>query len=136
MPSYLTDLYNNAPTSAKRYGVNGAMTVLKYDVNGDGTINGNDKVILIFGTGRNADTSDYYALDLTDKLNPKFMWKLDACALPGLCQAWSQPTITRVNISGASQNSQKLVAVIGCGSFPSENDMMPYAADTVRKSNF
>ena len=126
MLPHLIDLYNDDPPSAKHYGLDGAIAVLKYDVNGDGTINGNDKVILIFGTGRNADTSDYYALDVTDKLNPKFMWKIDAGALGlGLGQAWSQPTITRVNISGAAQNSQKLVAVIGGGYDASEDNQPP-----------
>src|SRR5258706_8897863 len=131
MLHHLVDLYNDDPTTVKHYGLDGPIAVLKYDVNGDGTISGNDKVILIFGTGRNADTSDYYALDVTDKLNPKFMWKIDAGALPGLGQAWSQPTITRVNISGAAQNSQKLVAVIGGGYDASEDNRIYNAADAV-----
>jgi type IV pilus assembly protein PilY1 len=131
MLPHLKDLYNDNPTAVKHYGLDGPIAVLKYDVNGDGTINGNDKVILIFGTGRNADTSDYYALDVTDPLNPKFMWKLDAGALPGLGQAWSQPTITRVNISGAAQNSQKLVAVMGGGYDASEDNKVYNAADAV-----
>ncbi len=97
MLPHLIDLYNDDPPSAKHYGLDGSIAVLKYDINGDGTISGNDRVILIFGTGRNSDTSAYYALDVTNKLNPKFMWKIDAGVLPGLGQAWSQPTITRVN---------------------------------------
>ena len=131
MLPHLKDLYDDDPATVKHYGLDGSIAVLKYDINGDGTINGNDKVILIFGTGRNADTSDYYALDVTDKLNPKFMWKIDAGTLPGLGQAWSQPTITRVNISGAAQNSQKLVLVIGGGYDASEDNQTYNTADNV-----
>ena len=131
MLPHLKDLYddNNSPT--KHYGLDGSIAVLKYDVNGDGTISGNDKVILIFGTGRNADTSNYYALDVTDKLNPKFMWSIDAGTLPGLGQAWSTPIITRVNIAGSGQNSQKLVAVIGGGYDASEDNAVYNTTDNV-----
>ena len=131
MLPHLKDLYHNASSPTKHYGLDGAIAVLKYDVNGDGIINGNDKVILIFGTGRNSGASNYYALDVTDKLNPKFMWSIDAGTLPGLGQAWSTPTITRVNISGAGQNSQKLVAVIGGGYDASEDNATYNAADGV-----
>jgi type IV pilus assembly protein PilY1 len=131
MLPHLQDLYANANASTKHYGLDGSIAILKYDVNGDGTISGNDKVIVIFGTGRNADASNYYALDVTDKLNPKFMWSIDAGTLTGLGQAWSTPIITRVNISGAGQNSQKLVAVIGGGYDASEDNAVYNTTDNV-----
>jgi type IV pilus assembly protein PilY1 len=115
MLKHLKDIYTDDPVTAKHYGIDGPVTVLRYDVNADGTISGNDRVILYFGTGRNADTAAYYALDVTNKSNPTLLWKIDASTLTGLGQAWSQPTITRVNIQGASQNSQHLALVIGGG---------------------
>jgi type IV pilus assembly protein PilY1 len=131
MLPHLKDLYNDDPVTAKHYGLDGAITALKYDINGDGTISGNDRVILYFGTGRNADTSAYYALDVTDKLNPKLLWKVDGAKLAGLGQAWSTPKIARVNISGATQNSQRLVLVMGGGYDAMEDNGTFYAADTV-----
>jgi type IV pilus assembly protein PilY1 len=131
MLPHLKDLYSNLPVTNKHYGLDGSVTVLKYDINGDGTINGNDRVILYFGTGRNADTSAYYALDVTDRNNPQLLWKDDGAALPGLGQAWSTPVISRVNISGATQNSQRLVLVIGGGYDAMEDNSTFYAADTV-----
>ena len=122
MLPHLKDLYNNNAAPAKHYGLDGPIAVLKYDINGDGTISGNDRVILFFGTGRNADTSDYYALEVTDKNNPKLLWKIDGSTLPGLGQAWSTPVITRVNVAGASQNSQHLVLVMGGGYDASEDN--------------
>ncbi len=57
----------------------------------------------------------YYALDVTDKAAPAFMWRIGAAELSGVGQTWSTPTIGRVNVSGATQNSQKLVLIIGGG---------------------
>jgi len=125
---HLVDLYNDAATTTKHYGIDGAITVLSYDINGDGTIDSaaGDRVILYFGTGRNTDTSTYYAMDVTNKNAPLLLWSISdtnqlGSPLPGIGQAWSQPQITRVNISGATQNSQKLVLVIGGGYDTSED---------------
>lgn len=127
----LKNLYKDDPVGTKQYGLDGSITALKYDINGDGTISGNDRVILYFSTGRNANVSAYYALDVTDKLNPKVLWKTDGAKLAGLGQAWSTPKITRVNISGATQNSQRLALVIGGGYDAMEDNNSFYAADTV-----
>ena len=131
MLPHLKDLYTNNSATTKHYGLDGPIAVLKYDINGDGTISGNDRVILFFGTGRNADTAAYYALEVTDKHNPQILWKVDGSTLPGLGQAWSTPIITRVNVSGASQNSQRLALVIGGGYDAAEDNRVYYPADTV-----
>jgi type IV pilus assembly protein PilY1 len=131
MLPHLKDLYNNNVQTTKHYGLDGQIAVLKYDINGDGTISGNDRVILFFGTGRNSDTAAYYALDVTDKHNPQILWKVDGSTLPGLGQAWSTPVITRVNVAGASQNSQRLALVIGGGYDAAEDNGTFYSADAV-----
>ncbi len=61
----------------------------------------------------------------------RLLWKDDGAKLPGLGQAWSTPVITRVNINGATQNSQRLVLVIGGGYDAMEDNSTYYAADTV-----
>ena len=110
----LKELYFNSPVPAKPYGLDGEIQVLKYDVNGDGIVDAaTDRVILYFGTGRGGQR--YYAIDVTDKDGPRFLWSIGPADLPGVGQTWSTPTITRVNVSGASQNSQKLVLVMGGG---------------------
>jgi type IV pilus assembly protein PilY1 len=120
---HLVDLFNDAPSPTKHYGIDGAISVLKYDINGDGTIDpaAGDKLILYFSTGRNTDTSVYYALDATDQNHPKLLWAIDGSTLNGLGQSWSQPAITRVNVNGATQNSQRLALVIGGGYDPAED---------------
>ena len=57
MLPHLKDLYADNGVAVKHYGLDGSITALKYDINGDGYVNGSDRVILYFGTGRNADTA-------------------------------------------------------------------------------
>jgi type IV pilus assembly protein PilY1 len=126
-----------APT--RTYALDGDVQVLKYDVNGDGIVTkaSGDGVYLFFGFGRGgsaATPGTYYALDVTDRDNPKFMWKKSsgtgANDLPGLGQAWSAPTVARVNVSGAQQNSQKLVLIFGGGYDPAQENYN-YTTDTM-----
>jgi type IV pilus assembly protein PilY1 len=133
MLPHLKDLYNDDQVTSKHYGIDGAITVLRYDANSDGTISGDDRVILYFSTGRNPDTAAYYALDVTDKTKPKLLWKIDASTLPGLGQAWSQAQVVRVNVGGTSQNSQHLALVMGAGYDAAEDNYTYYANDGVGK---
>ncbi len=95
------------------------MRVLKYDANGDGVIDAaaGDRVYIYFGQGRGG--SNYYALDVTNKNAPKFMWTIGPAQLPHMqvgttiSQAWSTPQLAKVNISGATQNTQKIVLIFG-----------------------
>jgi len=129
------------PTTTKHYGLDGQITLIKYDINGDGIIDAaaGDRVLLYFGTGRNADVHAYYALDVTYKTNPRFMWMINGTTpsgnptLPDLGQAWSTPTVARVNIGGGgvTQNSQKLVLIMGGGYDPAEDGYTYVNADAV-----
>lgn len=127
----LKELYLNNATGAKSYTLDGEIRMLKYDVNGNGIVEpeGGDRVFLYFGEGRGGRA--YYALDVTSKNAPKFMWRIDDTVLTNLGQAWSTPTIARVNISGATQNAQKLVLVIGGGYDTIEDSTDFVANDTV-----
>jgi type IV pilus assembly protein PilY1 len=110
----LKHLYVDANTDTKHYLLDGEVRVLKFDVDGDGTIETGDRVFIYFSQGRGG--SNYYALDVTDKDSPKFMWSLGGTDLNGVGQTWSPPVITRMNIGdGSDQNSQKLVLVFGGG---------------------
>ena len=127
----LVTLYKNAPTSPRHYGLDGDVVVIKYDVNGDGIIQPSqgDKVILYVGAGRGG--SHYYALDVTDRYHPKFMWSIGPSELPGIGQAWSTPVYGRIKIAGATQNSQDLALFIGGGYDPSEDNSGYQTADSV-----
>lgn len=127
----LKSLYFDDPVPAKQYTLDGEIRVLRYDVNGDGIIqpSANDRVILYFGQGRGGN--QYYALDVTSKTAPKFMWTIGATQLPGVGQTWSTPVIGRVNINGATQNSQQLVLIMGGGYDPAEDGTIYLASSSV-----
>ncbi|HVY22083.1 MAG TPA: PilC/PilY family type IV pilus protein [Steroidobacteraceae bacterium] len=120
----LKDVYADAATNPiDHYTLDGNIRVLRYDANNDGMIkkSDNDRVFLYFSQGRGGDT--YYALDVTEKDNPKFMWSLSASDLSNLVsKSWSTPTLARIKIGdGSGQNPQYLVFVIGGGHDDTEN---------------
>jgi len=127
----MAPLYSNTTQSAKQYMLDGDVVVMKLDVNGDGIVDpaAGDRVIIYFGQGRGG--SNYYALDVTNKNSPQFLWELTPAQLPGIGQAWSTPQLTKVNISGASQNAQKLALVIGGGYDAVEEGTAYVSADSV-----
>jgi type IV pilus assembly protein PilY1 len=116
--------YAGNPSETKRYLLDGNIRILKYDVDGDGAVEpaDNDRVFLYFSQGRGGE--NYFALDVTDKLNPKFLWSLNgATELSGIVeQSWSTPTVGRVLVGdGSKQNLQKLVLFFGGGYDSNEN---------------
>jgi len=117
----LYTLYQNPVEASKSYTLDGSVQVLKYDQNGNGVIDGtNDRVIIYFSSGRGG--SNYYALDVTNPLAPKFMWTIGPTQLPGVGQTWSTPTIAKVNTGLSAQvSNQKLVLIFGGGYDPSED---------------
>jgi type IV pilus assembly protein PilY1 len=118
-------LFDDAPTPTRTYGLDADVKVLKFDVNQDGVINGNDKAYIFFGTGRGGTA--IYALDVTNIEKPQFMWKIDD-QTPGfgtLGMTWSVPQIGRVKVGdGSGQNKQHFVLVFG-GGYDTANDLSP-----------
>lgn len=134
----LDDLHENDPQPAKRYGLDGNMRAYKLDINNNGIVDGADKVYLFFGMGRGGES--YYALDVTDRNDPRLMWRKGSAnevladgspipsgdQLPGLAQTWSTPIITNVNIDG----TVRLVAIFAGGYDPSQ-DNLSYNTDDI-----
>lgn len=111
-------------TTNKLSTLDGNVTVLKIDVNFNGVVepDDGDRVYLYFGQRRGGD--NYFALDVTDKESPKFLWRLNSSQLPGLGQTWSTPQVTRINVGGATQNAGKWALVIG-GGYEEDQDPNP-----------
>lgn len=124
------DLRENDVSAVKRYGLDGNIRAFKLDRDGDGVVETGDKVLLFFGQGRGG--SNYYALDVTDENDPKLLWKHGGNtgdnAFVGLGQSWSTPVVTRVNVSGATQNADKLVIIFG-GGYDITQDNVGYNTD-------
>ena len=127
--SIMPALFDNATVTDKHYALDGDLRVFKLDKNSNGVVepaNG-DKVYLYFGMRRGG--SNYYALDITSKLAPTFLWSIGPTQLPGIGESWSTPVVAKVNISGATQNADKFVLIFG-GGYQDSQDNPAYSADT------
>ncbi|HET7609072.1 MAG TPA: PilC/PilY family type IV pilus protein, partial [Gammaproteobacteria bacterium] len=132
-PDFLDDqvqLYMDDPAAAKHYGIDGDLA-LQVVADNDATIESGEKVYLFFGMRRGGDF--YYGLDVSDRSAPKLLWRIDGTTLPGIGQSWSTPVPTHVNVSGATQNADKLALVIGGGYDPHHDNDAP-SDDTVGNS--
>ncbi|HET8698963.1 MAG TPA: PilC/PilY family type IV pilus protein, partial [Gammaproteobacteria bacterium] len=114
------ELFLDSLTSQKNYGVDGSLRIQAIGDN-DGMVEEADgeRVYLFFGMRRGGDA--LYALDVTQPTHPKVLWRHDSQTLPGAGQSWSSAVPTRITVSGAAQNSNKLVVVVGGGYDPSQD---------------
>jgi type IV pilus assembly protein PilY1 len=66
----------------------------------------------------------YFALDVTDTQNPKYLWEFpkprDIATLDKVGQSWSEPAIGRVKIELGGELYERWVAFIGAGFDPTE----------------
>ena len=73
--------------------------------------------VLICGLRKGGIT--YFALDITDTLNPKYLWQFpkptDTATRAEVGQSWSEPAIGRVKIEKNGQLVERWVAFIGGG---------------------
>jgi type IV pilus assembly protein PilY1 len=123
-------LYENATSIDKQYTLDGDLRVVKIDRNSNGVVEpGNgDRVYLYFGMRRGG--SNYYAIDITDKISPSLMWVIGSSQLPGIGETWSTPALAKVNVGGATQNADKFVLVFG-GGYQDNQDNPGYSVDTL-----
>jgi type IV pilus assembly protein PilY1 len=75
------------------------------------------KTVLICGLRKGG--KQYFALDITDTLNPKYLWEFpkstDSATLAKVGQSWSEPAIGRVRIKVGNELHERWVAVMGGG---------------------
>ena len=127
------DLYVNDAVSQRTYGLDGNVRVLRHEVNDNGVLEPGlgERVTLYFGMRMGG--SEYFGLDVTDRNAPTMLFKVGPTeagsrrtAAAG--QSWSTPTVARVNVSGATQNTQQYVLVFG-GGYDTVQENGPYATD-------
>jgi type IV pilus assembly protein PilY1 len=123
--SNVEKLRSNFTSSDKIYGIDGLITAHIVDDNGDGVVNGEDKVWLFFGYRRGGNS--YYAMDVTDPTSPSVMWTIKGgvagSPFQELGQTWSQPKIaySKLNISGGEA---KPVLIFGGGYATSKDSLL------------
>jgi type IV pilus assembly protein PilY1 len=134
MLARMRDLHVNDAVSARDYGLDGNVRVIKNEVNDNGVLESSlgERVYIYFGMRRGG--SEYYGLDVTNRNAPTLLFKIGPNEaglkrMPNAGQSWSTPTVARVNVSGATQNTLLQVLVFG-GGYDSVQDNGPYATDT------
>ena len=129
-PSVLKTLKLMLPGNPHAYYVDSSPKVSDvwiYDNMADTTKGASEwKTILICGLRKGG--KQYFALDITDTLNPVFLWEFpssnDSATLAKVGQSWSEPAIGKVKIEhnpgGGNQLYERWVAFIGGGFDPNE----------------
>jgi type IV pilus assembly protein PilY1 len=127
------NLYYDEAVTDRIYGLDGNIRVIRNEVNGNGVIEPSlgETVRIYFGMRRGG--SEYYALDVTNRNAPTLLFKIGpneagSKRLTNGGQSWSMPTVARVNISGATQNTRQQVLVFG-GGYDTVQDNGAYATD-------
>jgi type IV pilus assembly protein PilY1 len=134
------DLYVNESVTDREYGLDGNIRIVRNEVNDNGVLEPllGETVRIYFGMRRGG--SDYFGLDVTDRNAPTLLFRIGpnetgARLLKGAGQSWSTPSLAKVNISGASQNTLQQVLVFG-GGYDTVQDNGPYATDTAGNQVF
>jgi len=120
----LPSLFFNPDSADKQYGIDGDIVSVMADRDNDGVVEqaDGDFVYIIFGMRRGGNA--YYALDVTDRNNPKLKWRI---SVAGAGQSWSRPTVARIDIDDPDLNSDKAVVVLG-GGYDTVHDTITHPA--------
>lgn len=110
---YLNERLSVKDFKRKTYGYDGGITLWRKP---DG--NGVEHVFLYVAQRRGG--RNYYAVDVTDRNNPKLLWRIAGGegSFARLGQTWSRPTLGQVNIDG----KKVPVLVFGGGYSPDDHD--------------
>ena len=134
------NLYDNEAVTDREYGLDGNIRVVKNEVNDNGVIEPGlgERVLIYFGMRRGG--SDYFGIDVTDRNAPTLLFRIGpnetgAKQLDGAGQSWSTPSVAKINISGATQNTLQQVLVFG-GGYDTVQDNGGYALDASGKQIF
>ena len=130
----LEPLYENKPGADKVYGMDGDLTVWANDVNNNGAIeaDGGDHAYLYAGMRRGG--SKYYALDVSDRADPKFLFSIpesDPAAFAELGQSWSKPILSSIRVSSTEI---KKVLIFAGGYDVSQDEKSTTAPDTTGRA--
>jgi len=98
---------NTSASTERPYGMDGPITAWMYDLNNDnviydtdGNLNSGEHVYLYAGMRRGGNS--YYALNVTDRDDPKLLFKIEGGVTPGfekLGQTWSSMTVAKVKFN-------------------------------------
>ena len=127
----LQTLFDDSSNNPHPYGLDGPLTAWVNDLNGNallydttGTLDTGEFVYLYQGMRRGG--KNYYALDVTDRANPKLKWMIQGGVgdFAELSQTWSAATKAKIKLDGVS----KTVLFFG-GGYDTNQDTNPTGQD-------
>ncbi len=129
----LPTLYDNITTGRRVYGMDGELSTWIDDQNDDGLINANlgEKAYLYSGMRRGG--SQYFALDVSSKTDPKFLFSIpdsDPGKFNELGQTWSKLVPTRINYLGTNTD----VLIFGGGYDSDQDNQGTRTTDTIGRA--
>lgn len=110
--SNMIELRTGSFTGEHIYGLDGALSRhVEESVLDNGVVESGEKAVLYFGMRRGG--GQYYALDVSNPLAPKLLWKIDSSisGFERLGQSWSRMSLTSMKING----SETRVLIFGGG---------------------
>jgi type IV pilus assembly protein PilY1 len=114
----LSPLYQDSAATTKLYGLDGSITPWVKDNDKDGDLSDSgDHAYIYFGMRRGGN--NYYAMDVTNRANPKLKWTIlgGSGDFAELSQSWSQPQLRKLRFNGADK-----MVVIFAGGYDTNQD--------------
>ncbi|NND90747.1 MAG: hypothetical protein HKN42_07760, partial [Granulosicoccus sp.] len=113
----VNDFYENQQSTKHPYGLDGDLSIWHDDKNENVEVDPGEKAYLFLGMRRGGD--HYYALDISDRMNPKLLWQIDGGSgdFQQLGQSWSKPVPTTISVNGADKR-----VVIFAGGYDTNQD--------------
>lgn len=110
-------LYENQRQTRHPYGLDGDLSIWHDDTNDNVMVDSGETAYLFVGMRRGGNL--YYALDVSDRLNPKLLWKIQGGTgnYQNLGQTWSKPIPTSIMKNGVKRN-----VVIFAGGYDANNN--------------
>lgn len=113
----INEFFENQQSTKHPYGLDGDIAIRHIDINDNVVVDPGEKAILYVGMRRGGN--NYYALDVSDRLEPKLLWQIsggtDDFELLG--QTWSKPIPTSIYYNGEVRD-----VVIFAGGYDTNQD--------------
>jgi len=132
----LEDFYDNKVSGQRTYGLDGDITLWVDDKDNNGILDPDTEHAYLY-VGMRRGGNNYYALNVTDKHNPLFMWSIKGGPdgnpdFAELGQSWSKPTLTKMRSDGEVKD----VLVFGGGYDQMQDYSTIRSNDTIGRSLF
>lgn len=130
----LNTFYTNQTVSPRPYGMDGEITILSHDDNADGDYFDDDDYVYLY-SGMRRGGRNYYALDVTDRDAPEFLWQITGgpggtTGFSELGQTWSTPKKIKVKFDDVSYD----LLMFAGGYDPTQDSVNVRTVDTIGRA--